>query len=557
MLSLQKAQKITLQFLIQKYGTDTGVKLLQEHAQDLFTYHGLAWTLGKENFKYFCSIFLYDLLFNYEGDNVPLSKTHYQIWTELQDLILNRKNTKNVYIFSRGFGKTTTISIPIAIYTALYCFRPFVVLGSATERQAENFVSTIKAQLENNPLITSCFGEVINKELKYNAQEIELDIKPERSKIQAVSTTSSTRGITYHNHRVGLLILDDFQDEKQLTSDKACIDLVTRTHNGIFKTLQSKKNNVIAVGTIQRKGDLYDTFINSPVWTAKTEKCVMLDDIDSYFANNSGWQKINSILRDKSNNPYALMDAENYYEEHKDELQFPVIWNNFDCFELAKEYFEDSVSFKRERQCDINSLGEKRIKSICEMPESEIEQIQFTNTILSVDPAATTNQKSDYSAFCVLSDTDSHIKYARKCVIDRLDFDSYINYIIFLLRKYPDIQTISIEKQVYMGADVIKLREKISMLSDLCSRPLNIVNKSRTKNKDARINAVIPDINMSRIIFNENDVEAIEQIKSFCGTAYTLHDDMIDALADAAENITQIEDTLPELQVLDWSRFGL
>lgn len=557
MLSLEKAHKITLEFLIPKYGLDAAKKVLQEHEKDLFTYHGLAWTLGKENFKYFCSIFLYDLLFNYDGDNVPLSKTHYLIWSELQDIIQHRNNSKNVYIFPRSFGKTSTISIPLALYVALYGLHPFVVLGSATEKQAENFISTIKAQLENNPLITSCFGEVINRELKYNAGEIELDIKPKRSKIQAVSSTSSIRGINYRSHRIGLLIMDDFQDEKQLTSDKACIDLISRTNNGILKALQNKKNNVIAVGTIQRKGDLYDTYVHSPTWTAKTEKCVMLDDIDSYFQNNPGWQTINRIMRDKANNPYALIDAENYYEEHKEELQFPVIWNNFDCFELAKEYFEDSVSFKRERQCDINSLGERRIKSICEMPESEIEQIQFTNTILSVDPAATTTSKSDYSAFCVLSDTKSHIKYARKCVIDRFDFDSYINYIIFLLREYPDIQTISIEKQVYMGADVIKLREKISMLSDLCSRPLNIVNKSRTKNKDARIDAVIPDINMSRIIFNCNDVEAIEQIKSFCGTAYTAHDDMIDALADAAENITQIEDTLPELQVLDWSRFGL
>ena len=129
MLSLQKAQKITLQFLIQKYGTDTGVKLLQEHAQDLFRYHGLAWTLGKENFKYFCSIFLYDLLFNYDdGDNVPLSKAHYQIWNELQDIIQHRNTTKNVYIFPRSFGKTSTISIPLAIYVALYGFHPFIVL---------------------------------------------------------------------------------------------------------------------------------------------------------------------------------------------------------------------------------------------------------------------------------------------------------------------------------------------------------------------------------------------------------------------------------------------
>ena len=555
-LTIETATQFTAQYCRVLYGDEAGDYLFNRYRDHLFDYHGLAWTLGKKSFRYFCSVFLYNLLFDYSGDNIPLSKKHYQIWDELQDVMINRNNTRNCYVFPRSFGKSTTITIPLALWAALYCIHPFVVVDSATEKQAENFINTMKIQIEDNHLIKSCFGDVINKELKYNASEIELDIKPQRSKIQCVSSTSSVRGINYGSFRVGLLILDDAQDEKQITTDKACADLNARINNGILKALQNKNNHVVALGTVQRKGDLYDTLLHSTTWKSHTEKCILVDDIDEYFRTSKGWQTIRKILRTKNTNENALYDAENYYLEHKQELDFPLIWNNYDCFDLALEYFEDSVSFKKERQCDINSLGEKRIKSLSALPAKDIESLEFTNTILSVDPASTANKKSDYSAFCVLSDTDNHIKYARKCIIDRLEFNDYIKMILSLLVQYPDINTISIEKQTYSGADVIKLREQIQRIPELMCRPITYINKARTKNKDSRIDTVIPDINMGRIVFNEDDIDAINQIKEFAGTAYTEHDDMIDCVADAAENIVNLENTIPKLQVYNLAAFG-
>ncbi len=555
-LDRYRAKKITLKCCKQLYGKDKGARIYAAHEDDLFTYHGLAWEIGRINFKYFCSVFLYNLLFDYSGDNIPLSKKHYEIWKELQDVMLNRNNTRNCYVFPRSFGKSTTITIPLALWAALYCIHPFVVVDSATEKQAENFINTMKIQIEDNDYIKSCFGAVINKDLKYNASEIELDIKPQRSKIQCVSSTSSVRGINYGSFRVGLLILDDAQDEKQITTDKACADLNARINNGILKALQNKNNHVVALGTVQRKGDLYDTFLHSPTWKSHTEKCILLDDIDEYFRMSEGWQTIRKILKTKSTNENALYEAENYYLEHKQELEYPLIWDNYDCFDLALEYFEDSVSFKKERQCDINCLGEKRIKSLSAIPAVDIENKEYTNTILSVDPASTANNKSDYSAFCVLSDTENNIKYARKCIIDKLEFNDYIKMILSLLIQYPDISTVSVEKQTYSGADVIKLREQIQRIPELMNRPITYINKARTKNKDNRIDTVIPDINMGRIIFNEDDIAAIDQIKEFAGTAYTAHDDMIDCVADAAENIINIEKQVPKLKVFSLSDFG-
>lgn len=555
-MDTQQAKTITLRYLIQKYGESAGLKIFSENQNSIFKYHGLAWALGKDDFKYFCEIFLHDFLFDYSGDHIPLSQKHYDIWEELHYTLHNRNGTRDVYIFPREFAKTSAITTPISIYAALYVVAKDIVILSSTIDKAKEFLSTIKSNIEGNTLINSCFGEIINKKLLNNTEEIELDIKPDIVKIKCASGNTSLRGENNRGTRIQLLILDDSQDPEKLETDEKCRKLVNRIQGDALKALDNNHNHVIAVGTVFRKGDLYDTLIHSPVWHVHKEKLIQLDDIDSYFQTNEYWQEFRRILSSKSTNENAVYDADDYYYENKEKMDFPVIWENYHCLHMAKEYFDNPVLFKRERQCDINNLGEKRITRISSIPAKDIESLEFTNTVLAVDPASTTNKKSDFSAFSVLSNTDNQIKYSRKLIIERLEFNDYIDKIIDLLLAYPDISTISIEKQTYSGADVIKLREKIQTIPELVNKPLNIINKARTKNKDARIDTIIPDINMGRIIFNEEDTAAIDQISGFAGTAFTAHDDAIDALTESCQIVVELDKQNYSYGFIPYSSYG-
>lgn len=527
---------VTLSRLMDLYGKDTAIQLLSEQIDNIFDYHGLAWQLGRESFTYFCQVFLRYPLFDYSGDNIPLSKKHLENWKELQQEILHHNHSRNCYIYPRGFGKTNTISIPLAMWCALYCHTPYIVLLSAVESRAENFIATIKDWIADNPVIYSAFGEVKNKELTWNAGCIELDVKPRKAKIEAYSSTGSIRGASSKGQRISLLIADDAQTDAQVMSDKGC-ETVVNSFMTIMKTAQSSNDHVVAVGTIIRKNDLYDSIIHMDSFTKRVEPLIPIDDLDDYFNNHPHWREVKRLLKDGKR-----LDAEDYYENHKSAMDYPLIWEKYECFPLFCDYLDDPVSFKREYQGDIQNLGEKRIKELQAIPRETIEQLEFTKTILSCDPAATNNKKSDYSAFVVLSECTNGLRYARRCKIAKYDnVNDFVDEIIRLLLEFPDIDAVSIERQVYMGADVEKLREKLAASPELRNRTLQILNKSRNQNKDARIEAyVIADVNMGRIIFNSEDEDAIEQIKSFAGTKYTQHDDCIDALADAQENLQNI-----------------
>lgn len=556
-LTTNDAYMITLKHLINKYGEDKARILMNNNVDNIFTYHGLAYELCKKSLHYFNEICLHGLMFDYEAGQIPLSDTHYEIWDELEDAILNRNNTKNCYVFPRRFGKTSTITVPVTMWAVLCGHIQFALVASAVEDTAANFIDVMKGQLEDNQWIQSIFGNVIDKSLKYNAVEMELNLYPNRAKIKSVSATSSVRGETYRGIRPQLILLDDYQDEKQIMSEKGRADAVKRMNNGIMKTVQGNNNHFIACGTIQFKDDIYDTLLKSPIWQSRVEKCVPIDDIDTYFETNPYWVECGKILKRKDR--YSNIDAENYYYDHKEKMDFPLIWENYDRFnEIFGAWLSDPVSFKQELQCDIDNLGVKWIKGdVAQIPTESIESLEFEKCVLSVDPAATTGRKSDYSAFCVLGETDNKIRYARKMIIEKLEFDAMVDKVIELLLQYTDITVLSVEKQVFNGADVARIREKIAEIPELRNRNITIVNKARTQNKDNRIKAIIPDINLHRIIFNSDDTNAIAQIKEFAGEKFTQHDDMIDALADSIENIITAYKPKPKLKVFRLEDFGL
>ncbi len=415
-----------MRYLIEMYGEKDAIQIFVENKSKIFNYHGLAWSLGKQNLKYFCEIFLHDLLFDYSGEKIPLSKTHYEIWDEVQDMMLNQKNTRTVYVMPRGFGKTTTIMVPLAIWTAMYGLHTFTLIQSDIQKRADQFIADVKAQIEENTLMKSAFGEYINKNYKYNSSEIELDIKPTATKIQGVSAGTNVRGIMFHNSRPGLLLEDDGQDDDDVKSPESRAYLVDRFDTTVMKSLQSQNYHVVALGTVQRVNDLYDTLLKRPTWKSRIQKCVPIDDIDGYFRGHPHWVKCKEILLN-ANNPNAYMDAMNYYYDNKSEMDFPVIWEKYECFPLFCEWLENNTAFKQEYQCDIYNLGERRIHTIAALPEDEIGKNTFHKTILSIDPAGTNTKKSDYYAFCILSEGDSYytdtngyrhcIRFARKSII--------------------------------------------------------------------------------------------------------------------------------------------
>lgn len=520
---------------------------------NLFNYHGLAWSLGKRSLEFFCMYFLQKI---FSGDGkAPLAPIHYQMWQEVQDMILNKTHDKQNYILPRGLGKTTVITLPVAIWCAVYQFKTFTVIASAIGDTAESFIRNIRMAIEDNIYIESAFGKLFDpKKCICNSEKIELS---NRTMIQSVSASSSLRGKAYNNRRIELALLDDYQKADEIVSDEQRERKWKRFSDDINYAMQKDNSTIIALGTLQCQGDFYDRLRKSAIWKTRQEKGVLVDNVKDFF--NSGlWLEFKNTLLDKSNE-FRLDDAKEFYLQHQQDMQFSLLWQSYwNCLDIALLYYENPISFEQEMQGNIDNLGTRRFNTILTESAVEIENHTFNKTILSIDPAGTarTGTKHDYYAFCVLSVADNNIEYARKSLIKDFEFNDYINLTIKLLKDYSDITHLSIEKNVYSGSDVIKIQELIDNDIELKHRNIIIINKTRTGNKDNRINSIVPDVNMGRVVFNEEDKDAIEQLHEFCGCKFSLHDDFPDCLADAIEQTSQIE-TASKLSVLPLSFLGL
>lgn len=517
-------------------------KAIKENEHNLWGERGIAWDLGKYDFQFFCLYFLKNL---YTGENkAALSNTHYEIWIELENMILKKDYKQRNYICPRGFGKTTCISTPLTIWCHCYGYKKYTVIASAVGDTANEFLKNIKNAIEDNKRIERAFGKLIDsKTFICNSEKIEFT---NRTMIQSISASGAIRGKNYNGTRIELLILDDYQKTDEVYTQEAR-DKKWKIFNEDAKNAMQKNNStMLAVGTIQAKDCFYSRLINSNTWISRQEKGVLVDDIDEYFHSDL-WEKFYKLLINK-NDDNSLDTATEFYLQNEEKMQYPMVWSEYwNCMDYALSYYEDRQAFMQEVQNDVNSIGEKAFKHIATETREEIETHKFLKNILVIDPANTRTKtsKKDYFAFAVTSLADNKFKYIRKGEIHRFtknqEYEDYIKHTLFLLKEYPSITHLCIEKNTYGGADAIKIQELINEDVLLKSRRIEIISYSQTHNKQDKINTIKGAVNLGQITFNEEDIEAIEQLKEFTSVKLVAHDDFVDCVAQACKMIDEIE----------------
>lgn len=520
--------------------------LLTKNNGKLFGYKQYAYALGKQSLEFFCMYFLHNIFVG--EDKADLANIHKSIWKELQDAILTNNYDKLEYLLPRGTGKSTFISLALAIWCSVYKFKTYTVIASAIGDTAETFIRNIKIALSDNKRIEKSFGEIYDtKKCIVNSEKIELANK---TMIQSISASSTLRGKSYANTRIELLLLDDYQKDDEVATQDQRDKKWKKFNDDVKYAIQKNNCTMIAVGTVQNDDCFYNRLRKLPTWKVKHEKGVLVDDVDELFESGL-WLEFKEILFNrKEYGENALDYAKDFYFQHESEMQYPLLWQEFwDCLDYAISYYENPISFKQEVQGDTSAQGEIRFKTTITESDKEINNHDFKLTMLCIDPANSISNKADYSAFVVGSKVQNDIKYMRKSLLLRLDFKGLCDKTIDILKKYPDITHVWIEKNLYMGADIIRIKELIADDIELRNRRIIFENTMQRKNKIDKIDSIAPDMNLGKIIFNEIDEEAIKQIREYCGEKSS-HDDMPDVVAECVNRLSEIK-TLGKITFLD------
>jgi hypothetical protein len=367
------------------------------------------------------------------------------------------------------------------------------------------------------------------------------------------------RGTNYCAIRPTLVIADDYQDISDIITDEAKFKKYDRwlkdvEEVGEKKTVRNGKviknaTKFLVIGTPLAQ----DCFVNRMRNNAEYRvfhRSVLSFKPDAYFELDEYWKKFREILFDDKTRK-RMQKAEEYYYKNENHMQFETIWSKYNCLDIAKSYYVKRNQFLQELMCDCESVGEKWVKTTREITSSEMEDVKFKKTMLCCDPASGNSQESNYDfcAFCVGSLGFNDLKYVREGIIKRIGFNDYTEQIMTLLKKYKDITHIYIEKNLYLGADVIKLKDLIEKDAELKNRKLTIINEMQRSNKDLKIGSIIDYINTGQVIFNKDNKDFNDQVRDFSGQKTTKHDDAIESVAEFVIRIDTIK-SVGEIKIM-------
>lgn len=564
-------------YLTKHYSSKTSEALLKANSSSL---DELARALGEVDIAFFCLYFMSDTFVVKDSNTArQLSKGHYELWDIANATFVEDKIDRAAIIEPRGFAKTTIFDMAAGVW--LHCYKKslFTLIGAKTDTDATQFLDSIKKVFNENMKIIKVFGRLINIKAykpngdKYtvNANEVEF---MNGTYIKTVGSGTSVRGANWGGIRPTVVIADDFQDEKNILTDAARDKQYSKWtkeieevgdkavyRNGVKIKAATK---IIAIGTVLHIDCLMSRLSrNNDYYTILRQAIILKDNqtVEDIFESPL-WSECHDIyFNEKLDKDLRKATAEQFYRNHKTEMQFPVWWpEKWDCFnDLAVKYWEDRRSFMSELMNDASSIGEKWFRSVRTQTSEEIEEHEFIKTMLSVDPASTTNKKSDFTSIIVGSKATNDFTYIRDLILKRLSFDQYCNKVVEVLEKHLDITHINIEKNTYQGADVIKIKELIEASEILRGKKYEWINEMQRKNKDEKISTVVDPVNNGQIIICsdcEDSKEAVDQILEFQGQLYTTHDDMIDNVAELENKIKTIENVC-KVQILDRKKFGL
>lgn len=532
-------------YLTKHYGENNAKKLIVNQQDNLLS---LAKELGAKDIGFFAEYFLTNK-FVPSSENIlkPLGKVHYEIFDDLDKLLINDQYDQQEFILPRGIGKSTIINSLVATWGAVYRTSIFTIVIGKTDTLMSEFIEEVRHNLSDYYLI-KCFGELIPKDKNYANNNSELELLND-VKIQGSTWGSTLRGIKFKGHRPSIIITDDVLKEDDIRSEVMLQRAIDKFYKEILpagaeaRVIKGKKigmsTKFIVIGTPLSQKDLINYVKNDSSFKL-LHKSVFEFDVDKVLYSEK-WQEYRKILQNTKDED-RINTARNFYLQNKD-MHIETIWSNYEPLKMVNKFFIERLSFMQEYMCECQKVGEQWISYMAKMDEKEIEDHAFEKTILAIDTAASAKAKSDYFAFTVLSKYNGFL-FVREGLLKKYDakteFDMYINFAIELIRKY-NVNAFVVERNVFKDLDTIAIKKALEDDNDLKRKRVQSISVFNNKKKDDRIATITDKINSGTIIFNECNKDYNQQVFDFCGQNYSLHDDAIDSLEMAVNNIDKIQ----------------
>ncbi|MDX2176730.1 MAG: hypothetical protein SF028_09670 [Candidatus Sumerlaeia bacterium] len=210
-----------------------------------------------------------------------------------------REGRRHALAAPRGHAKSTMVSLVLLLHDIVHRREEFVVLISATERQAQQRLRALRAELESGALAAAAPLEASSRrELLANGVRVE-----------AYGAGCELRGISQRAWRPSKIVLDDAEDSACATSPRRREALV-EWFGEVVEHLGDRFTNLLAIGTVLHERGLLATLLRRTDFTA-----LRLRAVESFSSEKAHWARWRDLLLDRSSES-PREDARAYFQLH-------------------------------------------------------------------------------------------------------------------------------------------------------------------------------------------------------------------------------------------------
>jgi len=427
-----------------------------------------------------------DFLNHFLTSKVP--DFHREVYKDIQ------KEPRLALAAPRGFAKSFICSVIYPLHSALFQTRRDIVIISASENLAIEWLRKIRRELESNSLIIGSFGDMVSDKWT----ETHLILK------NGVNIRARGAGGQIRGFRPDLIILDDIETDETVASE----DQRNKLRDWIFKACL---NTLVPDGQFIMIGTIISPFS-------------LLAEI---LASDNDWVK-------RKYRAYIDGVQEKGRELWKD------LWNHEKLQERKKEIGSTAFSaeFLNDPLSDESApIQAKHIRYWGELP-------QQYSCVITLDPAYSEDERADYKIAAVVAIDNNQNRYLVDYIRTHKPTGEFIDAALNLYMRYKDTLTGfgvpagGTEKEFFRSIQEKARNRGFSPPFVELKNVFYTQTGEAKKNKHSRITAALqPLFEQGKYYIGKNHEEAKEELLTY---KVARHDDLVDAMAYAEQILTPV-----------------
>jgi len=238
------------------------------------------------------------------------SPMHHHLYEKFGRGILQAESTgqgaREVQAAPRGHAKSTLTTLILPLWCIAARHRRFIGVISDTTEQAEEFLESIKAELEVNERLREDFPSACGEGRTWKVGKI---LTRNGVKVACWGKRKRLRGVRFGSRRPDLVICDDLENDENVDSPEQR----EKDRKWFFKAVMKiggRYTVYLVIGTILHYDSLLARLIKQPGWTGKKWQAVI------EWSSSPLWERWELIFSNPANDD-AEKEADQYFAVHQ------------------------------------------------------------------------------------------------------------------------------------------------------------------------------------------------------------------------------------------------